>query len=433
MKQLIYLFLITLIFVGCDNSTSSSTTATQTPTTPVVTTTKSSIPMLVILLSYQDQAITSSDTTWSNKIFGSNDGQLNSYYSEASSGNFSFAIAPEGQGTANDGVVRVTLAKNHPNTSIDSFSAFAAALYPDFKTALSALDGFVDFASFDTDMDKKITPDELIITFIIAGYEDAYEGYHVTNGVWAHQYCMESAANVATLDGVSMMGCSSGGNFALFGEKHDIRSRVTHDATIGIIAHELGHAAFDLPDLYNTAGDFGGIGYFGIMGAGTWTQKNSSEYAGATPTHFSAWSKSYMGWVTPTEEKGVVTLSESSSASYNVVKIPINANEYYLLENRNNSGYDRGLFLLEGSFSGGVALWHVNDNKLTSTYFNANTVNADTADKGVDIVEAANAIIDTQTTGGDARNLFFYGNATSYGTIFSNVSAPSSAMTLNIN
>ncbi|MBD3825123.1 MAG: M6 family metalloprotease domain-containing protein, partial [Epsilonproteobacteria bacterium] len=358
---------------------------------------------------------------------------LNSYYNEASAGNFSFAIASESQGTPNDGVVRVTLNENHPNTSIDSFSAFAAALYPDFKSALAAVDSSVNFAAFDTNHDTLITPDELILTFIIAGYEDAYEGYHVTNGVWAHQSCMESAANVATLDGVSMMGCSSGGNFALFGEKHDIRSRATHDATIGIIAHELGHAAFDLPDLYNTAGDFGGIGYFGIMGAGTWTQKSSSEYAGATPTHFSAWSKSYMGWVTPTEEKGVVTLNASSLTSYNIIKIPISSSEYYLLENRNNSGYDRGLAQLGGTFEGGIALWHVNNDKLTSTYFNANTVNADTANKGVDIVEASNPVIDTQATGGDAANLFYSGNVSSYGTIFHSVSAPGSFMTLNIN
>ena len=50
---------------------------------------------------------------------------------------------------------------------------------------------------------------------------------------------------------------------------------------------------FDLPDLYDTSSEIGaGIGYFGLMGIRFMgAYKSSSEKAGATPVHLSAWSK----------------------------------------------------------------------------------------------------------------------------------------------
>ncbi len=391
--------------------------------------TKSSIPMLAVLISYNNIQITSSESTWSAKLFGTNDHQLNHYFKEVSNSKFQIARALESDGTVNDGVASVKLNYNHPDTSLDYPSLFEANAYPDLKDALIALDSKVDFSNYDEDGSGYITPDELLLTFIIAGYEDSYEGWHVTNGIWAHQYCM-SDSNTATLDGVKLMGCRDNGNFALFGELHNASK--PHDATIGIIAHELGHSAFSLPDLYNTSGTNGGIGYFGLMGAGTWGMQYPREYPGNTPTHFSAWSKVYNGWVTPTEESGTSSLQATSSDSYNIIKIPISTNQYYLLENRDNSGYDKGLYLLEGVFDGGMAIWKIDENKLTDSYFFNNTVNADTNNKGVDLVEATNPTIDFGGAG-DEKALFYYPNVDAFGTKVTNISSRSSSMTLNIN
>jgi M6 family metalloprotease-like protein len=388
--------------------------------------------MLGILISYNNISITSSQTSWSNKLFGKNDHELNDYYIEASHQNFEFAKAAENGATANDGITSIHLDKNHPSTDINNFPLFTTNVYPDLKAALVALDGVVDFSNYDENADGHITPDELLLTFIMAGYEDAYEGYHVTNGVWAHSYCMASDSNIPTLDGVTLMGCTDKGNFALFGEKHDTRSSYTHDATIGIIAHELGHSAFHLPDLYNTTENTGGIGYFGLMGAGTWTQQSSSEYPGNTPTHFCAWSKYYNGWVTPKTVSGSTTLTETNSLDYDVIKIPINATSYYLLENRNNSGYDKGLYMLDGVFDGGIAIWEIDETKLTSTYFDANTVNADTDNKGVDLVEAVLGTIDTKADGGDENALYYEGNVDSFLNLVDNISQRAPIMGLNV-
>ncbi len=445
MIKIVLFLCFTFFIVGCEKaSTATVTTENESTNVPVEgdvsspsatecfnTTIEaaSSTPMLTILISYNNQTISSDELTWAQKLYGKELHQLNSYYLQASNTKFEFAQARESAGCENDGVISVKLNKNHPNSS------YLSSVYPDLEAALVSADEKINFSNFDADANGHITPDELVITFIIAGYEDAYEGYHVYNGIWAHMSCMESS-NTPLLDGVTLMGCNDGGTFALFGELHD-RYYVTHDATVGIIAHELGHSAFALPDLYNTQGATGGIGIFGLMGGGSWAQSSLSEYPGDTPTHFSAWSKIHNGWITPQlAQAGTThTLSETTSDTYNIIKIPISSTEYYLLENRNNSGYDKGFFALEGNFNGGMALWRINEAKLSTYYLSSNEVNADTSNKGVDLVEAANNVIDTQQSNGNEANLFYAPNVSSYSyqSDISDISQRGSVMTLTIN
>ncbi len=416
MTKFVVLLVLSLLFLGCTSSSSSNNvddtdnkeinySEDTIPNEAIakVPHNKSSIPMLGILLSYNNQHIDSNDAQWHSKLFGNDPKELNHYYDETSHSNFKFTTATESSGIVNDGIISVLLDKNHPDVSIDYFSTFESSVYPDLKLALETLDDYIDFSNYDNNADGYITPNELILTFIVAGYEDAYEGTHVNNGIWAHQYCADST-QTPILDGVSLMGCAYKGNFAIFGEKHNIQK--PHDATIGIIAHELAHAAFSLPDLYNTSSFLGGIGSFGIMGSGIWTNANSNDFYGTTPTHFTAWSKIYAGWVTPVETDGYVSLIETASDDYNILKIPISANHYYLIENRNNSGYDRGLYSLNGTFKGGIAIWHINQNQLTEENFNNNSVNNNTSDKAVDLIEAEDTGIDFGNAGGE-KALFY--------------------------
>jgi len=443
LKTIIFITLTFLLFTGCDsnNSTQIDTSIDNQATdeTPIHTETdtneilihQKSLPMLGILISYNNIQISSSPTTWSKKLFGKNEHELNHYYLQNSNNMFEFEPARESYNVVDDGIVSIKLNKNHPDIDIDSF-LFGDKVYPDLKQALMTADSVVDFSNYDTNADGSITPDELILTFIVAGYEDAYEGVHVQNGIWAHESCLYDSSLIPQLDGVTLMDCSVNGSFALFGEKHDRFN--PHNATIGIIAHELGHSTFDLPDLYNTSNpNKGGIGFFGLMGAGTWATQNSTEYFGNTPTHFSAWSKIFNGWITPTiESSNSATLYESASNEYNIIKIPINSTSYYLLENRNNSGYDRGLYSLTGQFLGGMAIWKIDETKLTQSNIDLNNVNADTNNKGVDLVEAVNGIIDRYADGGDENALYYQGNVDYFSTYATDISTRGSAMSLNI-
>ena len=434
---------IFLFLLGCGGSGSSSSTQTSTLvqstqyqasilhdsnncTATNTITAATNRPMLVVLINYDNISITSQNSIWKDKMFSKGNSQLNHYYLEASSKQFEFAQVTETVGCSDDGVVSVQIHKDHPNSNN------LEAIYPDLKTALSAVDAHVDFSNYDSNANGFISSDELLFTFIIAGYEDSYEGYHVENGVWAHEYCMESTLNIPTLDGVSLMACQNGGNFSLFGERHGKTN--PHNATIGIIAHELGHSAFSLPDLYNTTNQYkGGIGYFGLMGSGTWAMQASDSYPGNTPVHFSAWSKVYNNWVTPTTTTGYNTLYASSSSNYNVVKVPINATSYYLIENRDNSGYDKGLYSLSGMFDGGIAIWEIDTTKLTAQHLEDNDVNADTQNKAVDLVEASASNIDSTGGKGDEDALYYTPNQTSLAGVVSNVSARGSTMSLNVN
>ncbi|WP_348652996.1 M6 family metalloprotease domain-containing protein [uncultured Sulfurimonas sp.] len=448
MIKIIVLTIISLIFLGCGSSDGSATTITLPQQEPEILppqepeilppqepvpfpVSESSIPMLCILVNYDDQKIISSDSVWSDKIFGKNNHQLNHYYQENSNFQFEFAKVSENRGILNDGIASVSLNKNHPNIDIDS-SNFSSSFYPDLGDALRELDSDVDFSNFDNNADGYISSNELVITFIIAGYEDAYEGFHVANGIWAHQSCVSSTVDTVTLDSVTLMSCSAQGKFSLFGERHNLNN--SHDATIGIIAHELGHSAFHLPDLYNTSNsNRGGIGALGLMGLGTWGYENNLDYPGNTPSHFCAWSKQYNNWLTPSLQTGYSNLDESSSLEYNVVKIPIDSTSYYLVENRNNSGYDKGLNALSGIFNGGVALWKIDESRLTQTYIDNNNVNADTQNKGVDLVEAIMGSIDSAGSYGDESALYYDSNVNSFENVISNVSSRGTLMSLNIN
>ena len=389
------------------------------------------LPLLVILLEYDNQTLLSDDATWAQKIFGESESELNSYYKEISNDQFRFTPVSESYNTADDGIVKVHLSRNHPDTDIDS-PLFYTKLAQDIGDAITAVDPYVDFSNYDNNADGALQSSELTVIFVIAGYEDAYAGGHVTNGIWAHQNALQSS-DAPTLDGVSLFDTSKGGKFALFGERHK-DSDGEHDATVGIIAHELGHAVFDLPDLYDVTESSAGIGIFGLMGSGTWTRKNTTEFYGDTPTHMSAWSKSFIGWVTPREYANTsAVLYETASSSYNVIKIPISANHYYLLENRNDSGYDRGLRMLEGAFGGGLLIWHIDLKKLTTDEFENNSVNADLNEKGVDVVEANDPVLDSDPSSpGNAKALFYYPNRSRFGSKITKISTPGNAMNLEI-
>jgi len=374
-------------------------------------------PMLVVLLNYSNIKITSSMDTWAKKIYSKDFGHLNDYYQEISNSKFEFSEATECNGIAS-----VTINKKRPDTNIDS-NLFNNILHPDLSLAILALDKTVSFDIYDTNGDGHIQANELLITFIMAGYEDAYEGNHATNGIWAHQNCVD-ASNTPLVDGVTLMGCNNNGNYAIFGEKHNISN--PHDATIGIIAHELGHAAFNLPDLYLG----GGIGAFGLMGAGTWGMASSSQYAGQTPVHMSAWSKEFNNWIVPDEINGSIVINDTKSTNYNIIKIQ-NGTKHFLIENRANRGYDRGLFILDGSFAGGIAIWDIDESKITQANLDNNSINS--LPRGVSLINAQGGYV---SGNGNENALFYDVNINSFlsgNANITNISVRGAAMTLDIN
>ncbi|MEJ2722163.1 MAG: M6 family metalloprotease domain-containing protein, partial [bacterium] len=104
---------------------------------------------------------------------------------------------------------------------------------------------------------------------------------------------------------------------------------------IGVYCHEFGHA-FGLPDFYDTNGGSEGIGEWGLMGSGNWQTPTN-------PAHMTAYSKSELGWIIPTDV-GPVT----QAYSINNVEAHSEAYKLNVMEER---FVRSGAFPISGSYS----------------------------------------------------------------------------------
>ena len=320
--------------------------------------------VLVLLVSFNNQDFVYDAPSFQSLIFG--DGGVSGYYNTNSYGNFQISPAAENHSTANDGMVEISLALNHPNSKFGSDTVV--------KAAFAAADAFVDYAAFDSNSDGTLSAQELSIVMIAAGYEMSFTGEvgALTPSVWGHK----ATVDAVTHDGVSLS------PYTMFGERHARVVGTEHQATMGIMAHELGHLMLDLPDLYDTDDNVTtvGIGDWGLMGGGSWSNL-SGEFSGSKPSGMMAWSKKHSGFAEPTViSSGQTLLLESATTSAAFGQIWIDnyqLNEYFLLENRRQNGVDAAL---PGQ---GLLISHIDQSE---------TTNANEAHRVVDIEAADNTM-----------------------------------------
>ena len=366
---------------------------------------------------FAQQSFKSGTSCWANKIFGTGSGQLNEYWQEVSYGKFLVYPAEENHGTANDGIITVSLSGNHPNFVVVGEEGGKDPT-PWFTDAVSKADPYIDFSAYDADADGHLSSIELQVMFLVAGGESA-AGY--IPGIWGHMSCLNPSPN---LDGYQIGECGYQG-YSTFGERQG-----NYDATIGVMAHELGHVIFCYPDLYDTTAKSSGIGVFGLMSHGVWGSKQG-EYGGATPAHLMAWSKyksdgslCYKWYGNTANFNNVVfelpdnissntssvTLYHTTHTNFNtkIINISGKTKEYFMLENIGHDGYQAGLdYLLWGNDNtSGIAIWHIDDNQSNN--------GADVNHKLVDLEEAAEAGMDNSSHSGKQTNLFFSGNKTEF-------------------
>lgn len=226
-----------------------------------------------------------------------------------------------------------------------------------------------DMSQYDTDGDGKIDN----ITVIYAGVGQASS--NDPDAIWPHSSTVSSGAKY---DG-----------------KTAYRYLVTNEALpggkpagIGTLCHEFSHV-MGLPDLYDT-------GYSGqAFLPGDWDIMSSGSYLnnGNTPCLYSAQERYAMGWIEPIDITGSMKGQLYPSSQSDVVyKIPTTrAAEYYLLENRQRTGWDR---YLPGH---GMLVWHIH---FVQSIWNENSPCNYASHQYVDIVEADN-ILTEGTRDGD--------------------------------
>ena len=393
--------------------------------------------ILVIRVGFTDQALKTDPSFHQGAFFGDAD-SVKKYYADQSEGNLSITSARGGTGvmSLNLGAEDANEGK-HPgvwiNTGTDDEKhanevAFVTSVVKKAEAA------GVDFASFDANRDGKITPEELCVYLIVAGYEES--GSKLTPSVWAHAWLSwleDGADHVVTVGGKTLT------DWAMNGEYY----ATDVPMPFGVIAHELGHQFCGLPDLYDTAKKNEGLGSFSIMAGGSWgTLANKTP--GSKPVNLDAWSRQYLGWETPDRPtRGTVTLG-TPDGTHRAVKLLGSGHrdtEYFLVEVRALTGWDAGLggfvddddkSVFDG-FAGGLLILHVDEEVGAGSLAGGNDFNTYAAGKhqGCMAVEADGPHLsktDGTATSGSGTTLWYSGNKDDVGDgTFTETSNPSSA------
>ncbi|HUR55245.1 MAG TPA: M6 family metalloprotease domain-containing protein, partial [Gemmataceae bacterium] len=231
-------------------------------------------------------------------------------------------------------------------------SGMSSRMHEAITDALNLADPMINFSQFDKDGDKFVDA----ITFLHSGYGAEWggtdsSGAYYKDRIWSHRWEIPTWTSAEGVK-VSPYHISP----ALWDTSGSAPGR------IGVICHETGHF-FGMPDLYDgTTG--AGVGAWCMM-SNSWGFDGSQLY----PPHFSAWCKTKLGWVTPTEltKSGVYT-APASAASATVFKVSTGfpSGEYLLIENRQATGFDRNIPGGTGG-KGGLAVWHIDEKKGVNT------------------------------------------------------------------
>jgi M6 family metalloprotease-like protein len=270
------------------------------------------------------------------------------------------------------------------------------------KDTLDANDTGVDFGLYDNDGPDGVPnsgDDDGFVDFVAFVHAEA-GGECGNSNIWSHRWSYSGWTNGAYTTADNKTG---GGKIKV--DDYVIMPALACDNTtmiqIGVFAHEFGHA-FGLPDLYDTDpdnGDSEGIGNWCLMAGGSWGGDGQSP---DRPVHMSAWSKEFLGWVSPTTVTSELNPASLKSVEDNasVLKVPVSATQWYLIENREKKLFDGKLP------AGGLLVWKIDQAVINGGLAN-NTVNADETRKGVDLEEADGlAHLDAGANRGDAGDPF---------------------------
>jgi M6 family metalloprotease-like protein len=321
--------------------------------TPLVTGTKQ-FPVIAIKFSNFANQYTSTD--FQNMLFGTwTSGSARDYYHEVSYNQFNLTG---------------TVAGWYTSANVKSYYGYsngfarAAALA---KEAAVAADPSVDFSLSDNDGDGYVD----VFTCVHAGfgYEESGDG----TDIWSHKWDFTSAGIGAYTTNDAWPGHSGQyikiNTYTIDPERSNYSNNGTM-ACIGVFCHEWGHG-LGLPDLYDVDGGGEGLGNWSVMAAGSWGGDGNSPYY---PVHPDAWSKLELGWLNPTAVRGRNRYSlpqvESNDRDYWLISRNRTFKEYFLVENREKTQFDRNLY------NSGLLIYHIDDSVVTARRA-SNAVNND--------------------------------------------------------
>lgn len=262
-------------------------------------------------------------------------GSVRDYFLAQSNGQFELDF---------DVVGPVTMSKNSGYYGNDGAYQKDEKVYEMIKEACDGIQDKVNLKDYDWDGDGEADQ----VFFLYAGLGQASGGSAGT--IWPHEselrYWPCGVLSYST-GKINTYACANELQPETQGSSRYI------SAGIGTICHEFSHC-LGFADMYDTTGGGGyGMSVFDVMDQGSYNGN------GFVPCNYTAFERIYAGWVEAIELESPATVKDMKSVSdygrpfimYNYK----NTNEYFLMENRQNTGWDKGLY-----GSNGLLIVHVN-------------------------------------------------------------------------
>ena len=329
--------------------------------------------LLVVLVSFSDRSARTAVSDWQEMFFAS-DFSVASYYAEQSGG--AVRVVPAG---GEEGVVHVHMTTNHPNTGTDQPPSLTEA--QQVTACLSeVLKAGVTGEVFDKDGNGVLTSDELVVGFVYAGYEASASRGALSPSTWAHAQGYTLGENSPSFGGVKL------GQWFVMGEE----IAPSMGTPLGIGVHEIGHAMFELPDLYDESAESDPVGQFSVMGTGNWGAK-TGEIPGSRPVGLDAWSLRYNGWGVVTDVDSPEDSARTLAAGREILRVlspSHRSTEYFLAQVRSLSDkWDAGLEALPRIGNAGLLILHADDASGSGNWLRGNNFNL-FGGKGLRVVPA---------------------------------------------
>ena len=293
--------------------------------------------VVVLLVEFPGKTHSGSHTpSYFNTLMnGYSHGDLRSYYDNVSYGDYTVTATVGG----NTWFQSVHTIDYYGTDTSGGYDDYYVPIYDLVAETVRLADASVDFGNFDQDSDGVV--DHLLIVHAGNGQEDS----GTSSDIWSHRWAVVGPSLI--VDGVQIYGYTM----------------VSENSPIGVIAHEFGHD-LGLPDLYNTATNGAGAGIWDLMAKGSWAGPTLSP--GTNPSFLSAWCRAKLGWAVveevTTARYGVDLIQAETNKT--VYKLPVEESggtEYFLVENRQKTGYDSNM---PGA---GLLIWHIDESQHDNT------------------------------------------------------------------
>ncbi len=307
----------------------------KSPTTGITAVT-GEFNLVAILVQFTDNPAATSASYYDNMLYDQADVSVRHYYLDASYGQLDIVTVnlPSSQGWRLAPQTYAYYVNGENGINPDSYPHNSQKLVEDL---VALVDPVLDFSAYDNNDNGFVD----VVMVIHAG-----QGAELTGSdddMWSHQWAIYPRL---TNDGVYVSSYTMQPEY-LFSPG---------DMTIGVFAHELGHA-FGLPDLYDTDYSSNGIGCWGIMSYGSWLGPHGN---GGLPAQPSAWSRIQMGFVDPVVvstniNQQAIADVKTGGDIFRLWTSGSPGDEYFLVENRQKTGYDTYLP------ASGLLVWHIDE------------------------------------------------------------------------